>query len=184
MRKFAMLVGVSALALGVSASPSHAADQNVRVFTYPEVNAHCTLENENGEWMVEHTPEYISIDRAHGPLTVTCKSPTGLWSGRIVTGAGSDSAVLATAPVNAAEVLAAMTNLPPDTDAAAFALAAAVKYPGNIVVPMVKSHEALSVATPVEPQDIAPMPAPGGRFVRHHRPVHHRVVHHVRRPVC
>jgi hypothetical protein len=180
MRKFTAILGMSGFLL--AAAPAYALDQDVRVFTWPAVDAHCVLENEAGAWTVQHTPMSASVDRAHGGLSVSCRSADGLWSGHVVASAGIDAAVVLTAPMNLAELAAALGGAPSDLHGAGEAIGAAFGYPGGIVVPMRRDKPLIADAVPVEPAAAAE-PAPPLAPAKH-RPLRHHARHSRAKPAC
>jgi hypothetical protein len=59
--------------LGACASIVTGENQSVSVQTAPVSGAECSLSNDKGQWFVPSTPGSVTVHRAYGALTVTCK---------------------------------------------------------------------------------------------------------------
>lgn len=78
-----MLMMVPVLLVGACATVTEGNEEVVRVITQPaSQNAHCLLENENGSWVINNTPAYVSIVKASDNLHISCTSTMG-WTGEI-----------------------------------------------------------------------------------------------------
>lgn len=47
-------------------------NQSLSVITHPD-QASCSLNNDRGSWYVDKTPGTVTVNRAYGNLSVTCK---------------------------------------------------------------------------------------------------------------
>ena len=55
------------------ASITSGQNQSVSVSTGSDAGATCTLANDKGTWYVNSTPGSVTVNRAYGDMTVTCK---------------------------------------------------------------------------------------------------------------
>ncbi len=112
--------------LGACASILSGTTQAISIDTSPEIRAECALTNEKGEWTLPQTPGVITVARAYGPLSVTCRTRVGSRGTTSVhsttNGATWGNAVMVGGLIGAA---VDMTS------------GAAYDYPGHITVPMV-----------------------------------------------
>ena len=202
MRKLSILTAAAAaLSLGgcVADYTPPGADIVIAVRTSPPMSSHCIVQDHQGSWNVNDTPEHVDISRARGPLDISCSNNQG-WQGRvIVTSTVNPAAFLSVAATSAAAV--ALTGLEaPGIGAGAVAAIgvggaitgtgvflndAAYDYPRDIVVPMVdvsgQPQPAIPHPAATEPVMVPVYVAPLAPAVHH---VYHRPHHVVGRPHC
>jgi len=112
--------------------------QSVAVDTSPTQGAECQLTNEKGAWTIPRTPGSTTVNKAYGPLTVTCRTQDGA--------SGSASVVSTTAGAAFGNIIAGgIIGAAVDMSSGA-----AYQYPPQVLVPLV----------PISAPQPQPVPAP------------------------
>ncbi len=197
MRKLLMFA-ISASALGLSGCSGTyeipGDNQQVTIATSPAIPAHCLVKNGNGSWNIYGTPETLDLNRARGPLDITCRTTTG-FAGRALVTSKVDPIALATVVAGTvgatALVGSATTIMLPVAAGATVAGTAdsltgpAYKYPNDIVVPMQNNNPPVPSAIELMPSTEMPASPPiikSWPIVHHYH--HYRHHHYVAATIC
>lgn len=124
MKRLCMLAAMAVLSLGGCASITAGTTQSVAVDTSPQKVAECQLVNEKGSWTVPRTPGSTTVNKAYGPLTVTCSTAQGHTGSSAVE---STTAGAAFGNIIAGGIIGAAVDM---------SSGAAYTYPAQIVVPI------------------------------------------------
>lgn len=113
--------------LPACASITSGSTQSIAVDTSPQKVSQCELSNEKGNWHLPETPGSATVNKAYGPLTVSCASKKGGFSG--ITTVESTTAGSAFGNIVAGGIIGAAVDM---------GSGAAYKYPAQVVVPLSK----------------------------------------------